>query len=146
MGGLRTEGDKMHEEINCMKKFIVASLNFIAITAVFISLTYSLPTSTAPKTTLSWTAPTTNIDGSPLTNLAGYKIYYSTTSGAYTNAKSKDVGNVLTTSIANVTGSTTTVYYFVATAYTTSGNEGGFSNEVRNDVPLVPAVPGLTVQ
>ncbi|HLA00439.1 MAG TPA: hypothetical protein VJZ24_02240 [Thermodesulfovibrionales bacterium] len=129
-----------------MKKFILASLSFIAITAVFISLTFSLPTSTAPKTTLSWTAPTTNSDGSPLTNLSGYKIYYSTTSGAYTNAKSKDVGNVLTTSIANVTGSTTTVYYFVATAYTTSGNEGGFSNEVRNDVPLVPAVPGLTVQ
>ena len=26
--------------------------------------------------TLSWTAPATNTDGSPLTNLAGYRIYY----------------------------------------------------------------------
>src|SRR5437879_11851826 len=27
----------------------------------------------------SWTAPTTNADGSPLTDLASYRVYYSTT-------------------------------------------------------------------
>ena len=32
---------------------------------------------------LSWTAPTQNEDGSPLTDLAGYKIYYGQASGQY---------------------------------------------------------------
>ena len=31
--------------------------------------------------TLSWTAPTQNDDGSPLTDLAGFKIYYGTAPG-----------------------------------------------------------------
>ncbi len=35
--------------------------------------------------TLSWTAPTENTDGSPLTNLAGYHIYYGTTEGSWTS-------------------------------------------------------------
>src|SRR4030042_1896878 len=33
--------------------------------------------------TLSWDAPTTNADGTPLTDLAGYKVYYGTASGTY---------------------------------------------------------------
>ena len=36
--------------------------------------------------TLSWTPPTTNTDGSPLTNLAGYKIYWGTSQGTYPNS------------------------------------------------------------
>jgi len=30
---------------------------------------------------LSWNAPSTNEDGTPLTDLAGYKIYYGTATG-----------------------------------------------------------------
>lgn len=121
---------------NEMKKCIFALL-FILIS---VSVVFSLPTK--QKKVLYWDAPTTNVDGSPLTDLAGYKIYWSTTSGGYTDANSKDVGNVLTISTQNVTGSSTTVYYFVATAYDTAGNESDFSNEVSNTIPLVPAAPG----
>ncbi len=32
---------------------------------------------------LSWTAPSTNEDGSPLNDLAGYKLYYGTQTGQY---------------------------------------------------------------
>jgi hypothetical protein len=38
------------------------------------------------STTLSWTAPTQNDDGSTLTDLAGYRIYWGTTSGSYPNS------------------------------------------------------------
>lgn len=34
---------------------------------------------------LSWIAPTENTDGTPLTDLAGYKIYYGPASGQYDN-------------------------------------------------------------
>jgi hypothetical protein len=30
------------------------------------------------QATLSWDPPTTNVDGTPLTDLAGYKVYYGT--------------------------------------------------------------------
>lgn len=107
---------------------------------LFVPLVFALPVGQGTK--LSWTPPTTNNDGTAITNLSGYKIYWSTTSGNYTNVQSKDVGNVTTIPIVNVTGSNS-VYYFVATAYNTSGNESGFSNEVRNTLPLGPAVPGI---
>jgi len=32
----------------------------------------------AGTATLTWTASTTGVDGTPLTNLAGYRIYYGT--------------------------------------------------------------------
>jgi hypothetical protein len=38
---------------------------------------------------LSWTAPSTNVDGSSLTDLAGYLVHYGQTSGAYSEV---DVG------------------------------------------------------
>lgn len=75
--------------------------------------------------TLTWDAPTNNADGTPLTDLAGYKIYYRTPSGYYTEVI--DVGNVTTYKIENLNPGT---YYFTVTAYDTSGNESGDSNEV----------------
>jgi len=65
-------------------------------------------------------------------DLAGYKVYYGTASGAYTN--SKDVG-MATQSNSTVyyalEGLTPGQIYFIAvTAYNTSGSESDFSNEV----------------
>ena len=75
--------------------------------------------------TLTWDAPTTNADGTPLTDLAGYKIYYGTTSGNYTEVI--DVGNVTTSKVEGLNPGT---YYFAVTAYKNSRNESGYSNEV----------------
>ncbi len=83
-------------------------------------------TAFAGTTSLVWDPPTTNTDGTPLTDLAGYKIYYGTTSGSYTN--NIDVGNVTTSVVNNLTDGRT--YYFTATAYDSSGIESSFSNEV----------------
>lgn len=75
---------------------------------------------------LSWNAPTTNADGTPLTDLAGYKIYYGTSSGNY--SQKINVGNVTTYKVTNLTSDNT--YYFAVTAYDKSGNASKFSNEV----------------
>ena len=60
----------------------------ILYTGLFISMIIltSAVTVFAGDATLAWDPPTTNADGSPLTDLAGYKIYYVTTSGNYTNS------------------------------------------------------------
>ncbi|MFZ3137393.1 MAG: fibronectin type III domain-containing protein, partial [Thermodesulfovibrionales bacterium] len=80
---------------------------------------------------LSWEAPTTNEDGTSLTDLAGYKIYYGTTTGNYT--QNIDVGNVTTYTFSNLTNGST--YIFVATAYNTARIESSYSNEVSKSIP-----------
>ena len=47
---------------------------------VIVSLMFQLPASHAGYIGLTWEAPTINADGSPLTNLAGYRVYSSPTS------------------------------------------------------------------
>jgi hypothetical protein len=75
---------------------------------------------------LSWSAPVTNDDGTQLTDLAGYKVYYGSTPGVYDHT---DV--VGTTDSYVVTGLTTgQTYYFTVTAYDASGSESEYATEV----------------
>lgn len=76
------------------------------------------------QATLSWSAPTENMDGSALTDLAGYKLYYGTSEGNYTETITVDNPGILTYVVDNLTPRT---YYFVATAYNASGVESPFS-------------------
>ena len=107
-----------------MYKWLISIAIILLSAGLLIALPYQ------PKTTLTWTAPTTNIDGSPLTDLKSFKIYYSQISGVYTDAQSKDVGNVTTINIQQTFGQLKGTYYFVATAIDDSLNESSFSNEV----------------
>lgn len=92
---------------------------------------------------LSWTPPTTNVDGTPLTDLSGYKIYYGTATGTYNSTL--DVGNTATSTVMNLTEKTT--YYFAVTAYDTTGNESSYSNEVSKTIPDLtpPVISGTTI-
>lgn len=74
--------------------------------------------------TLSWDVPTLNSDGSTLNDLAGYKIYYGTSSNAYT--QSIDVGNITSAVISSLSSGT---WCFATTAYDMAGNESDYSNE-----------------
>lgn len=85
--------------------------------------------SSSHSATLTWDAPTTNVDGTPLTDLAGYKLYYGTSSGNYT--VTIDVGNVTTYNLDSFPPGT---YYFVLTAYDISGNESEYSTEISRTV------------
>lgn len=75
---------------------------------------------------LSWQAPTENIDGSPLTDLAGYRIYYGSDSRNYTDQVSVDGVTTTRRDVVLASGS----YYFAMTAMDGDGNESGYSNEV----------------
>ena len=81
----------------------------------------------AASVTVSWTIPTTNTDGSALTDLAGFKIYYGTTAGNYSDTTVIDNPGVSSLVINNL--SFQSMYFFVATAFDESGNESAFSNE-----------------
>jgi len=74
---------------------------------------------------LSWTAPTTNEDGSTLDDLVGYKLYYGNQPGQYSQVVT--VGDYTTAEIDNLGSGT---YYLSVTAYDIYGNESSFSNEI----------------
>lgn len=79
------------------------------------------------STTLSWTAPTENDDGTPLTDLAGYKIYWGNSPGNYTNSVTVDNPGITTYVVDNLSAGT---YTFVATSFNDAGVESVYSNSV----------------
>ncbi|MEM8766641.1 MAG: hypothetical protein AAGE43_04305 [Pseudomonadota bacterium] len=81
--------------------------------------------------TLNWQAPTENVDGSALTDLAGYRVYYGDASRSYTEMT--DVANPGATSV-NLTLPSGD-YYVAMTALDAEGNESAYSNEVLKQVP-----------
>lgn len=79
----------------------------------------------AGRATLSWDAPTTRTDGSQLTNLAGFKLYYGTSSGNLSNVVQVSDSGARSWVIENLTVGT---WYFAASAYDQSGVESVRSN------------------
>ena len=80
---------------------------------------------------VAWSAPSTNTDGTKLGDLAGFRIYYGTSSGNYTG--SVNVASP-TTLAYTVTGLPSNTYYVVVKAYDTSSNESGPSVEVSKAI------------
>jgi Putative Ig domain len=75
--------------------------------------------------TLSWTAPTQNEDGSPLTNLKGFRVYYGTSSSALDSMIEIPSAGVTSAAVEELSPAT---WYFGVKAYTTDGFESDFSN------------------
>jgi Fibronectin type III domain len=70
--------------------------------------------------TVSWTPPTTNSDGSTLTNLAGYRISYGTSPSSLTQTVQITNPGITTFLIENLAAGT---WYFSMKSYTSSGVE-----------------------
>jgi hypothetical protein len=86
--------------------------------------------------TLSWAAPTTHTDGSPMTDLAGFRIYYGTASGNYTGwitLAGKTSTSMSVATLASAVPASGT-YYIAVTAYDSSGIESSYSNEVSKNL------------
>jgi len=101
-----------------------------------------------PGIRIAWDETTTDSDGSPCTDLAGYKVHYKqdTQGGPPYAGTGLDQGDspiaVPLSSLSDpanpefyLTGVSPGTYYLVVTAYDTSANESGFSNEVG--VPIL---------
>ena len=81
---------------------------------------------------LSWDPPTQRDDGTPLTNLAGYKLHWGTALGHYPNLASIPNPGIAAYVVDQLTPGT---YYLVATAYDSSGMESSYSNVVTETIP-----------
>jgi hypothetical protein len=78
------------------------------------------PIGTSDTVTLLWSAPSENINGTALTNLAGYEIYYGTSLTAMTNKITINTVGMQTYVISNLYSGT---WYFEVIAVNASGIE-----------------------
>ncbi len=107
--------------------------HFFWLFALLVSV-ISRENTSAANVELDWNAST-----SP--DVAGYNVYFGTSSGNYPNKI--DVGTTTAVTIPNLTPGVT--YYFAATAYDLTGSESAFSGEISYVAPATPAGPAVTL-
>jgi hypothetical protein len=81
-------------------------------------------------TQVSWSPPTERVDGAPLTDLAGYRIYVGTTSRDYVQEIQIHDASLTSYFVELLPGE----YYFAMTALDAAGNESAYSNELQRTV------------
>ena len=96
----------------------IAALNRFSITVE--------PVGTASKT-ISWTPPTENEDGSPLTDLAGYRIYYGTSAGDLTEVIELNSAGITSYVIEDLALGT---YYLAMTSFNSNNLESRRTAEI----------------
>ena len=89
------------------------------------SISVSASGSGSGSATLSWTAPTRNTDGSTLSNLAGYRIVYGTSSSSLSRTIQVTNPGLTTYVVQNLSPGT---YYFAVRSYSSTGVESSNSS------------------
>ena len=79
----------------------------------------------AGSATLAWQAPTARVDGTPLTNLAGFRVYYGNSANDLNNVIQVASPGARSWVIGDLTVGT---WFFAATAYDDTGGESSRSN------------------
>jgi hypothetical protein len=80
---------------------------------------------------LSWLPPTENTDGSALTDLAGYRIYYGISPDNYSNTITLNNPGISSYLVENLVVSD---WYFVISSFNSSGIESTYSTEVSKTI------------
>jgi hypothetical protein len=89
-------------------------------------------TATTGNAVVNWVPPTQNTNGSPLTDLAGIKIYYGTSSSNLSQMVQVSSTGATATTIPNLTSG---VWYFGGVSYTTGGTQSAMSSVVSATIP-----------
>lgn len=106
----------------------------VALVAVVVGLWLAACSRAPPAigvATLSWTAVHESVDGQPLADIAGYRIYYGTTRhGMFTVVQLADP-RVSAYQVRSLESGT---WYFAVVAYTRTGTQGPPSNVVTKTI------------
>jgi hypothetical protein len=94
---------------------------------------FTLTVSPSPirSAALSWTAPTQNTDGSALTDLGGYRIYYGTSASALNQTITVSNAGLTTYVIDSLATGT---WYFAVKSFDTGGVESDLSGVVSDTI------------
>lgn len=80
---------------------------------------------------VSWIAPVENTDSSTLTDLAGFKIYFGIFPGEYDNSITVNNAGLSSILVENLGAAD---WFFVVTAFNSSGIESAYSKEVFKNI------------
>ena len=111
-----------YERKDCLSKQILSKIILVSFFSTLF--TFSLPSAFAATLSLAW-------DPSSGPNVAGYKLYYGTSSRNY--PYKVDTGKSTNCSLSGLTAGKK--YYFAATAYDSSKVESDYSSEISYTVP-----------
>jgi Putative Ig domain len=89
------------------------------------SIVVTQPGSATGSAALSWTPPTENTDGSAITNLAGYRIYYGTDSNSLSQSVKIDTAGVASYVVTDLSPAT---WFFAVRAFNSANVESAASN------------------
>lgn len=92
--------------------------------ATLSGFTITASQTTLGSVSLSWDAPTQNVDGSALTDLAGFRIVYGTSADALSQTIQVANPSLSTYTLGSLTPAT---WYFAVKAYTAAGAESAMS-------------------
>jgi hypothetical protein len=95
------------------------------------STTPGKPTITTGVATLDWMPPTENSDGSALTNLAGYTVYYGTSPNSLTQSVKVTNPGLTAYTVTNLPSGT---WYFAVTSYSSTGVESTRSGTISTTI------------
>jgi hypothetical protein len=115
------------------------------LTSIRASTNYTLTCSwSAGSATIAWNTPTTNTDGSALTNLASLRVYYGTSSSSLTQRT--DISDITQRS-ATISSLSPGTWYFAMRSVNTSGVESSNSNVASKAVAGATAAKtvGITI-
>lgn len=119
--------------------FSMLRKQFLSVTQFFL-LALGASQALAGQVPLAWNAPSTNTDGSPATNLAGYKLYWRNSAGS---SQSVNVGNQTSYTLTGLADGA--VFTLEVTAYNTAGQESNASNSLTVAVPHALPDSALTL-
>lgn len=100
--------------------------------ASLASFSITVTQATSGSATVNWSAPTQNTNGSALTNLAGFHIYYGTSAGNLNQSVQIANPGLATYVLSDLAAGT---WYFSVNAYTTTGAESVVSNIASKTIP-----------
>lgn len=110
--------------------------------SIFCALILATSSAAAQTCTalLNWTPPTENTDGTPLTDLAGFRIYYGDSpDDLMQNMTAIDNPAIVEHLVEQLTDGQT--WYFTVTAFNAGGLESDYSNIASKDCIASPSPP-----
>ncbi len=110
---------------------IEISVSSGAATSALPAFNISVTQSSNGSATLAWIPPTTNTNGTPLTNLSGYRIYYGTSSSSLTQSVQIANSGITNYVIDNLSPAT---WYFTVVSYNNANVESPLSEVVSKTI------------
>jgi hypothetical protein len=110
---------------------ILISASDGVVTTALPAFSISVTQYSTGSVTLSWLPPTTNTNGTPLTNLAGYKIYYGTNPSSLNQSVQITNSGIASYVIGNLSPAT---WYFSLVSYNSLNLESPLSQVVSKTI------------